>query len=124
MQPNSTTSKHWFNGFKYYVIWFVIVCELFPFPELYLFGHSARKDIVYWYIRFVQLIAGAVFGVVTATVFTELQNGLNESRRTWVTWVLAVVTWAAAVQALSMLTGLGLWHLGIRFLTDWPDLSG
>jgi hypothetical protein len=98
-----TASKVWFKNFGYYAIWFVIWGGLFSFLQPVTTEQMAGRT--FWAVKVQQASLGAGFGVVCAIVFTLLQNGLNQARRKWLSWVLAIGTWFTINLALAFAAG-------------------
>lgn len=49
-------------------------------------------------------VIGAVAGVLTAVLFTIVQNTVNEPRKRWLSWVVGVLSWTAVKFALFFAT--------------------
>ena len=80
------TPRVWFKDVGQYVIWFAIWGTLFSVLRL-----LRQSDGVGFRVGLAAL--GAVFGAVCGLVFTLLQNGFNQARRRWLSWLLAIGTW-------------------------------
>ena len=80
------TPRVWLKDLGQYVIWFAIWGTLFSVLRL-----LRQSDGVGFRLGLAAL--GAVFGAVCGLVFTLLQNGFNQRRRKWLSWLLAIGTW-------------------------------
>lgn len=103
MDASDKAPRVWFKNFGYYVIWFVIWGALFSFLQPVTTEQMAGTS--FWAVNVQQALLGAGFGVICAMAFTILQNGMNQARRKWLSWVLAIGTWITLNFALALATG-------------------
>ena len=103
MSTTAQTSKNWFKDLAYYAIWFVIWGGLFSF--LQPVSSEQMIGTTFWAVKLQQGLLGVGFGVVCAVIFALLQNGVNQSRKKWLSWILAVGTWVTINAALAFASG-------------------
>jgi len=99
----SANTGLWFKDFGYYVKWFAIWGALLAALQPVTSEQTARAD--FWAAKAQQALLGAVFGIVCAVAFAALQNGVNASRRKWLSWLLALGTWLGVGLVLAFATG-------------------
>lgn len=103
MDTSDTAPRVWLKDFAYYVIWFVLWGALFSFLQPVTTEQMAGTS--FWAVKVQQAMLGAGFGVICAIAFTILQNALNQARRKWLSWVLAIGTWVTINLALALVMG-------------------
>jgi len=103
VEANNAARRVWFKDFTYYAIAFVIWGAVFSF--LQPVASEQQAGTTFWAVKVQQALLGAGFGVVCAIAFTVLQNGINQARRKWLSWVMAIGTWVVVNLALAYATG-------------------
>jgi nitrate reductase gamma subunit len=103
VETTESSKKLWFKGFGHYVLWFVVWGSLLALLQPVTTGQMAGTT--FWAIKVQQALLGAGFGVACAIAFVLLQNGLNATRRKWLSWALAISTWLAVGVLLAYATG-------------------
>jgi len=103
MDTTETVTKSWFKDFAYYAIWFVLWGALFSF--LQPVGSEQMVGTTFWAVKVQQALLGAGFGVICAIAFTLLQNSINQARKKWLSWGLAISTWITINLALAFAMG-------------------
>jgi hypothetical protein len=103
MDASEAKPRMWFRDFTYYAICFVIWGVVFSLLQFVPTEQMAGTS--FWAVKTQQAVLGAGFGIICAIAFTVLQNGFNQARRKWLSWVLAIGTWLVVNLALAYATG-------------------
>jgi nitrate reductase gamma subunit len=103
MGTTDAAPRVWLRNFGHYTIWFVTWGALLSFLQPVTTDQMAGTS--FWAVKVQQAMLGAGFGVICAIAFTLLQNGLNQSRRKWISWLLAIGTWLTMNLALAFAMG-------------------
>jgi hypothetical protein len=90
----------WFKDLGYYAVWFVVLGAVLASMQ-----HFPSDAGGFLAVKVEHALLGAGFGVVCAAAFSALQNGLNATRRKWLSWVLAIATWLGVSVLLAWVTG-------------------
>ena len=106
---NTDSKMLWFRDLGHYAIWFVVWGALLAF--LQPATSQQMSGTGFWSVKVQHALLGAGFGVLCAGAFAVLQNGLNGTRRKWLSWLLAIATWLGVSLVLAFATGaLPDWH--------------
>ena len=97
-------ARIWWRDFGYYTLrWTVLLGVLSAIN--YTDVPANAPNGYFWQAKLLQLVLGIGVGVICATLFTLLQNGLNTQRRKVLSWVFAIVTMISVNLLFALGTG-------------------